>query len=445
MYIPQKRQNDKNGQKDNKNTIFIICAVSIIFAITLCVGTYFLLRYLRQHHYEPKYLPGKFLKRKWKAWSPGKASYGQVPNQTSAQDTSYPGAGPAPEMQTTDGVRRDTSIRSIMTLPPYSQSPKPTEQVIAREGERAGMDMVVEYPETAEEQENRREEQMDSMYQIRLQRRQELADREARRRERRDARSRGDSTRLEQLNAEARARTERRRTGTNSAVDVSRVLAEHQARERERRISSVSYAELGRVRHDGSRLRADSHNSDNHDSDSRPLLQSDAVSSTAQSFERSSVDQSGAPLFMSESHTSTELERLTLAPTTTQGSSRPESQTDDGDLGMLNIPPPPDYEHLDWGDAPAYQSPVTEQNEQARQLPPIDRLPSIHVNLPSPMTVSPVTPTQSQFQTININNDGPPTPTERTPGIRVVSAGSTTTTRGPPPILHDSTTPETSH
>ncbi|KGO71697.1 hypothetical protein PITC_027100 [Penicillium italicum] len=353
-------------------------------------------------------------------------------------------------MQATNGVRRDTSIRSIITLPPYSQSPKPTEQVIAREGERGGMDMVVEYPETAEEQETRREEQMDSMYQIRLQRRQELADREARRRERREARARGDSARLEQLNAELRARTERRRGGANSAIDVTAVLAEHQARERDRRIASVSYAELGRVRHDGSRLRADSHNSDNHDSDSRPLLQSDAVSSTAQSFEPSSVDsrgQSGASSFMSESHNSTELERLTLAPTTTQGSSGPLSQPDGGDLGMLNIPPPPDYEHLDWGDAPAYQSPVTEQTEQAQQLPPIDRFPSIHVNLPSPMTVSPVTPTQSQFQSINI--DGPPTPTERTPGIRVVSAGSTTsttTTRGPPPILPDSTTtPESSH
>lgn len=421
--------------------------MSIIFAVALCVGIFFLLRYLRQRHFEPKYLPGQFFKRKWKKWSPGSTSYGQVPNQTGGQDTSYRGAGTAPEMQATNGVRRDTSIRSIMTLPPYSQSPKPTEQVIAREGERGGMDMVVEYPETAEEQETRREEQMDSMYQIRLQRRQELADREARRRERREARARGDSARLEQLNAE------RRRAGTNSAVSASAILAEHQARERDRRISSVSYAELGRVRHDGSRLRADSHNSDNHDSDSRPLLQGDAVSSTAQSFEPSSVDsrgQSGASSFMSESHNSTELERLTLAPTTTQGSSRPLSQTDDGDLGMLNIPPPPDYEYLDWGDAPAYQSPVTEQNEQARQLPPIDRLPSIHVNLPSPMTVSPVTPTQSQFQSINI--DGPPTPTERSPGIRMVSAGSTTsttsttTTRGPPPILPDSTTtPESSH
>ncbi|CAI7653240.1 unnamed protein product [Penicillium glandicola] len=441
MYIPQKRQGDQT-KKDN---IFIISAVSIIFAVAVGVGTYFLCRFLRQRHYEPKYLPGKFLKQKWKAWGPGSASYGQVPNQTSNPDTSYHGAGTAPEMQTNDGVRRDTSIRSIMTLPPYSLSPKPTEQVIAREGERAGMDMVVEYPETAEEQETRREEHMDSMYQIRLQRRQELADREARRRERREARARGDSARLEQLNAETRARTESRRAGTNGAIDATAVLTDHQTRERERRISSVSYAALGRVRHDGSRLRTDEHNPDLHDSDRRPLLQSDAASSTAPSFEPSSLHsrgQSGASSIMSESNLATELEPLTLAQTTTHGSSRPVSQNDDGDLGMLNIPPPPDYEYLDWGDAPAYQSPVTEHTEHARQLPPISRLPSIHVNLPSPMTVSPVTPTQSQFQ---ISDDRPPTPTEPTSGIRTVSAESATTVRGPPATLHDSTTPESSH
>ncbi|KAJ5185136.1 hypothetical protein N7491_006993 [Penicillium cf. griseofulvum] len=433
MYIPQKRQDDQR----NKNNIFIICAVSIIFAVAVGVGAYFLSRQLRQRNYEPKYLPGKFLKRKWKQWGVGSASYGEVPNQ-SGQDTSYRGATTTPEMQTNDGVRRDTSIRSIMTLPPYSLSPKPTEQVIAREGERGGMDMVLEYPETAEEQETRREEQMDSLYQIRLQRRQQLADREARRRERREAQARGDAARLELLNAETRARTQRRRAGTNSAVDVNAVLAEHQARERERRIASVSYAELGRVRHDGSRLRADSHNPYSHDSDRRPLLQSDAPSSTTPSFELSNVNsrgQSFASSITSESNLATELDQLSLTPTTTHGSSRPVSQTDDGDLGMLNMPPPPDYEHLDWGDAPAYQSPVTEQNEQARQLSSIDRLPSIHVNLPSPMTVSPVTPTQSQFQ--SINNDEPPTPTDRTSTIRMVSAESATTTRGPAPNLND--------
>ncbi|KAJ5163367.1 uncharacterized protein N7500_005197 [Penicillium coprophilum] len=430
MYIPQKRQDDKT----NKNNIFIICAVSIIFAVAICVGAYFLSRQLRQKNYEPKYLPGKYLKRKWKQWGTGSASYGEVPNQSS-QDTSYRGASTAPEMQVNTGVRRDTSIRSIMTLPPYSFSPKPTEQVIAREGERGGMDIVVEYPETAEEQETRREEQMESLYQIRLQRRQELADREARRRERREAETRGDIARLERLNAETRARMQSRRAGTNSAVNVTAILAEHQSRERDRRIASVSYAELGRVRHDGSRLRADSHNSDSHDSDRRPLLQSDAVSSTAPSFELSNVNSRGQSISSIESHPASELEPISLTPTTTHGSSRPVSQTDDGDLGTLNIPPPPDYEHLDWGDAPAYQSPVTEQTDHARQLPLISRLPSIHVNAPSPMTVSPVTPTRLQFQ--SIGNDEPPTPTEQTeqtPGIRVVSAESVTTTRRAPPL-----------
>lgn len=407
--------------------------------ISIGVSAFFLSRYLRQRHYEPKYLPGKYLKQKWKQWSPGSASYGQVPNQTAnGQDTAYHGA--APEMQTNDGVHRETSIRSIMTLPPYSLSPKPTEQVIAREGERGGMDMVVEYPETAEEEETRREQQMDSLYQIRVQRRQELADREARRRERREARERGDTARLNQLNAETRARAQRRRAGTNSALDVSTAttLAEHRSRERERRISSVAYAEIGHVRHDGSRLRADSHNSDTQDSDRRPLLQSDAVSSHAPSLDPSADSrvQSVASSIMSESTGGTELELLTLAPTTTHGSSRPvsQSQSDEEDLGTLNIPPPPEYDHLDWGDAPPYQSPVTAQNEFPRQLPTIDRLPSIHVNLPSPVPVSPMTPTQSQFQN---GNEPSSTPTQSTTGIRVVSADSTATSSN-----HDTNSPE---
>ncbi|KAJ5748753.1 uncharacterized protein N7511_010449 [Penicillium nucicola] len=411
MYIPQKR-----ADSSHKNKIFIICASAILFTIALCVSIFFLSRYLRQRHSEPKYIPGTFLKQKWKQWRPGTASYGQVPNQTNANttDTSYRGAGSAPEMQTADGVRRETSIRSIMTLPPYSPNPKPTEQIIAREGERGGMDMVVEYPETAEEQETRREEQMDSLYQLRLQRRQELADREARRRERREARSRGDSTRLEQLAAESRVRSQARRPGSNtgSAANVAAALAEHQARERERRISTVSYANVGHVRHDGSRLRADSHDSDRH-----PLLLQDSASMEDPSSRDSRV-QSFASSIHSESTGGTELEPLTLAQTTTHGSSRPQSQADEGDLGALSIPPPPEYDHLDWGDAPAYQSPIADRHEQPQRLPSISRLPSIHVNLPSPMAVSPVTPTQSTFQTISEASS--------TPTIRQVSAQSRT-------------------
>lgn len=421
MYIPEKRD-DTQGKKNQK---FIICAVSIVFGVAIIASVYFLFRHLRQRYYEPKYLPGQYLKKKWKKWTPRNASYGQVPSPAGngdARDTSYRGA--TPEMQTNDTVRRETSIRSIMTLPPYSTSPKPTEQIVAREGERGGMDMVVEYPETMEEEETRREQHMDWLYQLRLQRRQQLAEREARRRERREAREIGDTTRLQRLNAETQERAERRRTQRNDAASVTAAFNELQSQERNRRISTVSYAEIGHVRHDGSRLRADSHNSENNDSDRRPLLQNDD-SSGAPSFEPSSFNsriQSLASSIRSES-TATELDPL--APSTTRGSSRPASHNDEGDLGTLNIPPPPDYDQLDWGDAPAYQSPVLEQTERNHQLPEINRLPSIRVNLPTSVSDSPVTPTQSRFQN---SQDDAPTPT----GIRIVSASSATTTSGHP-------------
>lgn len=314
-----------------------------------------------------------------------------------------------------NGPRRETSIRSIMTLPSYSASPKPTEQVIAREGERAGMDMVVEFPETAEEEEARRDDQMEALYQLRVQRRQELADREARRRERREARARGDSIRLEQLNEESRARTRRRREATesNTTNSVSAIIADHRSRERDRRIASVSYAAIGHVRHDGSRLRADSHASD---CDHHPLLQNAAMHASSPSLIDPPSNRSRVQSFAST--LSNEVDPLGLRPTSTRESSiRPVSQAvEEGDLGTLNIPPPPEYDHLDWGEAPAYESPVNQQDE--RQLPTIMRLPSIHVNISSPITFSPITPTGSRV---------PPTPTEATdpgPASTTASDGS---------------------
>ena len=389
---------------------------------------FFLARYLRQRHYEPKYIPGKFLKRKWKQWCPGSASYGQVPSQTAAnadQDTSYQGAGATiPEMTTTAGVRRDTSIRSIITLPAYSASPKPTEQIIAREGEREGMDMVVEFPETAEEQEARREDQMESLYQLRLQRRQELADREARRRERRTTRAQGDSSHLEQLAAESRARMTRRHnpSGSNTSLDASTVIAEHQNRERERRISSVSYADIGRVRHDGSRLRADSHDSDHH-----PLLANADTHSSSPSLswmDQSSADrsrvQSLASSIMTADTGATEVDPLSLGPTLTRGSSRPISQPDEGDLGTLNIPPP-HYDQLDWGETPPYESSTMERNGQIRQPSGSSVLPSTQVDVASPLAVSPITPTEPHSQE---PNDDSPAPTQPNRSSSVSSAAT---------------------
>ncbi|EPS30562.1 hypothetical protein PDE_05514 [Penicillium oxalicum 114-2] len=404
MYLPQKRGLSR------KNSVFIICVSVLISLIILSVCLYSVARWLRERYSEPKYIPGQTLKRKWRQWLPGSSSYGQVPTHgapSNGRDTSYRGArGSGPEMvsvsfsnsrsnnsdnnNNSHGPQRETSIRSVITLPAYSASPKPTEQVIAREGERAGMDVVIEFPETAEEEESRRDGQMEALYQLRVQRRQELADREARRRERREARARGDSVRLEQLNEESRNRTRRRRDGNESSTSLaaSAVVADYRARERERRIASVSYADLGHVRHDGTRLRADSHNSD---SDQHPLLQNAEMHASSPSLTTIPTTRSQVQSYASTM--SNEADPLVLRPVSTQASSiRPISAAvEEGDLGAFNMPPPPDYDHLDWGEAPAYESPVNQRNES--RLPEITRLPSIHINIASPTTSSPVAPT----------------------------------------------------
>lgn len=343
----------------------------------------------------PKYLPGKFLKDRWARWNVG-ASYGQVPGGSYSNQAREPAATQAvenPQPDSNAAVRRDTSIRSIISLPAYSSAPKPTEQVIAREGEREGMDMVVEFPETAEEEEDRREEMMESLYQIRQQRRQEVADREARRQERRDARERGDTTRLEQLRMESRISRSRAnsRDSVNGGTSVSAAtaLAEAQSRGRDRRISRVSYADVGYVRHDGSRLRANS-----PDSDSRPLL-NDAAAMSSEGPDRSSGVSSVHS--RGESHSSAHLDGEGLTPVHSHSNSlhsanhSPE-QPEDGDVGTRNIPPP-DYNNLDWGDAPPYEPQTSESNpEGPPRLRELTTLPAIQIDMASPVSNGPPTP-----------------------------------------------------
>ncbi|RAH74129.1 uncharacterized protein BO66DRAFT_313639 [Aspergillus aculeatinus CBS 121060] len=422
MYIPDDlrhfgaRQNgpasDPNTEKssDNggdhttnkKNNIFIICAACIIFVLSFILMLYFVLRTLRRMECRPKYIPGKFLKDRWNRWNVG-VTYGQVPDGSSTNNpgnasTEAPPEGGS-EMHTTNtAVRRETSIRSIITLPPYSASPKPTEQVIAREGEREGMDVVVEFPETAEEEEERRENLMESLYQVRLQRRQELAEREQRRQERREARAQGDHARLEQLRMQSRARAQSRSSANASNSALSATLAESQGRGRDRRISSVSYAEVGYVRHDGSRVRASS-----PDSDRRPLL-TDATGMSSEAADRSSgsiltgIHSRGESYssFQSGATTISEADTLTQVrshATSTHSLGQPiPGPEDGGDVGALHIPPP-DYEDLDWGEAPPYQSPIAERGEHAPQLRELTPLPTIHIDAASPISNTPTTPT----------------------------------------------------
>ncbi len=65
----------------------------------------------------------------------------------------------------TTGVDRNTSVRSVMTLPAYSSAARENERILGREGERGGIDNVIELPETVDEEERVREEEMESLYQ----------------------------------------------------------------------------------------------------------------------------------------------------------------------------------------------------------------------------------------------------------------------------------------
>ncbi len=161
-----------------------------------------------------------------------------------------------------------------MTLPAYNPSASQNEQVLGREGERGGIDVVIEFPETVDEEEQHREAEMEALYQVRLARRRENEEREERRRLRREARERGDFVALREI-----AERQRATSATSTGQTVEELRAEHERikKERQRAVSSVSYADLGIARHDGTRLRASSHESE------REGLLGDAASIAASS------------------------------------------------------------------------------------------------------------------------------------------------------------------
>jgi hypothetical protein len=258
--------------------------------------------------------------------------------------------------------------------------------VLAREGERAGVDTVVELPETLDEEERQREEEMESLYQIRLARRIEATDREARRQARREARARGDVQALADI---------RRRAEEAADLSVSQMLiAEHQARNRsrEQRVSAVAYGDLGVARHDGTRLRANSSESDN-----RPLLDS-AASFSGQSRGRDAHARGLSVTSLAQSvdsHASDDYD-FADASRSNSHSTGPNSE------GFEVVPLNPERSHSGSGgpspeipreDAPAYEDPPNYEspiNTRAPQLPALnldlERLPSIQVTTePTPV------------------------------------------------------------
>ena len=430
---PRPTLRRRDGAPNSQVAIAVVVSVLIVLAASIFV--YAFLRSLRKRGKSPKYLPAHFLKKRWNNWNPGSSNSNKVYN---AQRNSS-----APTLLGQDGHRsnrasqldlpdvelaraengsgaevdRHTSVRSIMTLPAYSRSVRENERILGREGERAGIDVVVEAPETNEEEEERREEEMESLYQIRVQRRREATEREERRNERREARDRGDHVTLQRLRHESRLRAEERTIETAAAM-----IAEHQSHSRERRVSSVSYAELGVARHDGSRVR------DSNDS-YRPLL-NDAASigggsmrpwSTSNSLSVHQRDPSaGSVLSLSDDgseldappfgRAGSDFEVVALNHPHSRNGSRqltPVGTRSRASSNSTNGPPPidtstevpigeepPSYSGGGFEEAPPYTSPISERASQVQPtsqhdrafsvdgaplLPTIDRLPSIRI------------------------------------------------------------------
>jgi hypothetical protein len=280
-----------------------------------------------------------------------------------------------------------------MTLPAYHQNAMQNEQVLGREGDRGGIDVVVEFPEGVDEEEARREEEMEALYQVRLARRRENEEREERRRLRREARERGDYVALREIQARARASS-----GASAGRSVEELRAEHERikKERQRAVSSVSYADLGVARHDGTRIRANSQDSE------RTGLLGDAASIAASSHYHRRDRSASSILSIDTTDSALPSPRLTRS----RANSRPESpgfsrtQTNDtqneGRAGSSpemieheDIPPnsPPGYENI------SLDTPHDEPPHPPLEPPPDYSSPVLARGEHTPMMSSP--PTQS--------------------------------------------------
>ncbi|KAJ4383847.1 hypothetical protein N0V86_000690 [Didymella sp. IMI 355093] len=407
---------ERRLDKQNKSLVIIALIVVAVFAIL--VTTYLVtLRYRRPFSAlrntdtsKDSKLPSllafrKFFKRNRHEYSSTlqDTEYRGPSVSDSTRDRETSGANDAERQAGSAGVDRNTSVRSVMTLPAYSRSVRENERVLGREGERAGMDNVVELPETAEDEESQRNEEMESLYQIRLARRAEAADREARRQARREARARGDTIALSEI---------RRRAEEAADLSVSQMLiAEHQSRNRDRRVSSVAYGDLGVARHDGTRVRANS-----HDSDNRPLLDNAASISgisgrsrgltnqstntldthhrglSVTSIARSSVDSRASNEFefpQAEQTRSNSSNDIASNGLQTVLSDQDRSRSASRSRGATPSPEVPAEEAPAYEDPPDYTSPVERRAPQLPRLPTLERLPSIRVVTTEPTPIDP--------------------------------------------------------
>ncbi|KAI9843975.1 MAG: hypothetical protein M1837_006016 [Sclerophora amabilis] len=394
---------------------------SFIFALlVLIIVSYLYLRSLRARSAEPRYLPTKYLKQKWQHWTPFPAydrASGGEPDGPSSVSLSNRGSTVV-DASDEAGVDRNTSVRSVITLPAYMSEPGVTEKVLGRAGERDGVDVIVDHPETIEEEEARREDEMERLYQLRLARREEHRFREENRRLRDEARARGDWNAVRELRAARRNRGSSTGSGNNApsttagpatstgSLPASRIHADDVSHsEHERRISSISYADVGLARLDGSRLRASSE-SEHPLMDNRASLgerNSRSPSRRRPSYTRHYSASSVVSVSTDASETQSSDHRrhsnsVHGAPTTirlghSRNSSRSQLESIEDPTRVTEqtnqLPDPPDYENLPLEEAPPYESPV---RSTVPQLPQLSALPAIEVTVSSPANSAPTTP-----------------------------------------------------
>ncbi|KAI9672414.1 MAG: hypothetical protein M1829_004493 [Trizodia sp. TS-e1964] len=360
------------------NTQFIIVAAVVIGTVIGSVLGYTVLRRIRISNVNPRFLPTKFLKKKWIGWEISKRYAPAGMHGPSLADLSLSPSRPTPAQTTAGGVDRNTSVRSILTLPAYNPTPRATETILGREGERGGIDTVVEFPETAEEQETRRDQEMEALYQVRVARRAENAEREERRRLRREARERGDWAALEEIRLQSRLRAAEHASPSPSGESTTSLPGSTlttetltPGKERERRVSSVSYAAVGLARHDGTRVRGASFDSE------QPLLESAA--SMGRNPRQHYRDRSASSALSISTSASD-----TLTPQETE-----ESRQAVDVHAQLLPSQPPDYDGIAWEDAPPYES---LRDARAPVLPALHILPAIEVEGATPASSAPVSP-----------------------------------------------------
>lgn len=337
---------------------------------------YLVIRSCRRSQPEPPRFFPEFLKRSWRKWRPGSSP--EI-NPNSAGPTHVPSSRSLARRQrerdhaASTRIDRHTSVRSVMTLPEYRAiAAADRERTIAREGERGGIDVVIEFPETGEEEEGRREEHMQTLYEIRL----------ARQIERAVVRESGDISAQQPARPGSSHSTVRLVPADSLSTAQQLMAALASFSDREPKLSKVQYAEIGVARHDGTRVRT-SIDSERPPTENGLLLETGSLLESGAPM--GTIERSGNRSYHARNESDLSVletpERRSSDEIIRMGSAHGRRSHDE-DYSLLPPPPfpesaphpaPIEYDGSEWGPPPEYTSP-TEAQGRGPEGPPVLRI-----------------------------------------------------------------------